>query len=243
MYKIDEANNSIAFTFSSDMKFIDRLVRDVRVFLDENGTSTHNEVNTVIRELCANSVEHGNKFDAGKNLEVSLDNLGDGRYKISVVDVGEGFDLDVVDMSVLEDPTSKRSRGIPIVNALSDELKYEDDGRKAIAFVTVMDDAAINVIDRDGWKTIAVAGDITAANVNDLRDQLQTMLDEGTMKFRFDLQDVSDVDSLGLSALVVLSKMVAKLEGETGLEMINANKSLLNLFRMTRIDKIYNIVT
>ena len=242
MYKIDEEKNTINFTFSSDMKFIDRLVRDVKVFLDECGTTTHNEAVTVIRELCANSVEHGNKFNAGKTLEVVVEFMGDGRYKIVVTDQGEGFCLGVVDMSVLKDPSSQRSRGIPIVNALADDLQYDQDGRRAVAYVTVLEDAAINIIDRDGWKTIAVAGDITASNVNELKDQLQGMLDEGTIKFRFDLQDVSDVDSLGLSALVVLSKMVGKISGETGLEIINANKSLQNLFRMTRIDKIYNVV-
>ena len=137
MYKVEKTNDLITISFPSDLKFIDHLIRDVTTFLNDNDITIHGDIKTIIQTLCVNSVEHGNSVNPDATVLCSLASLGDGRFKIVVEDEGCGFDLSNIDMKLPpHDSITKKPRGISIVNALSDELKYERDGSRAIAFVT-----------------------------------------------------------------------------------------------------------
>ena len=68
-----------------------------------------------------------------------------------------------------------------------------------------------------------------------------SLLEEGVTKFRFDFSAVEDIDSVSLSVLIVFSKMVSKKE-DWNLQLINLNADLRNLFKMTRVDRIYDVL-
>lgn len=85
-----------------------------------------------VTECVTNAIVHGNQLDGNKKVDLEL-RLEDDSLNFTVVDEGPGFDY-----NHLSDPTSPENlekiggRGIFIMKHLSDEVKFEDKGRKAI---------------------------------------------------------------------------------------------------------------
>ncbi|TVP48539.1 MAG: ATP-binding protein [Mongoliibacter sp.] len=85
-----------------------------------------------VTECVTNAIIHGNNMDSTKKVELELA-LGDNEIMFTITDQGKGFDSEN-----LEDPTSPENlekaggRGIYIIKHLSDEVKFEDEGRKTI---------------------------------------------------------------------------------------------------------------
>lgn len=85
-----------------------------------------------VTECISNAIIHGNGGDKNKlvNLELKME---DDQLKFIIQDEGKGFDL-----SGLPDPTSPENlekpggRGIFLIRHLSDEVKFEDGGKKTI---------------------------------------------------------------------------------------------------------------
>lgn len=82
-----------------------------------------------VTESVNNAIQHGNKYNKDKNVFIGL-SLQEGLIKFRVEDQGLGFDY-----HVLPDPTSPENlekpggRGIFLMKALADEVRFEDDGR------------------------------------------------------------------------------------------------------------------
>src|SRR3982751_2606672 len=57
-------------------------------------------IDLAIRESVANAVKHGNKFDEGKDVEVTFDDSSDG-FEVTVRDHGNGFAINQI-----PDPTN-----------------------------------------------------------------------------------------------------------------------------------------
>lgn len=85
-----------------------------------------------VTECVTNAIIHGNNMDSKKQVELELA-LGENDIKFTITDQGNGFDYEN-----LNDPTSPENlerpggRGIYIIKHLSDEVKFEDEGRKTI---------------------------------------------------------------------------------------------------------------
>ncbi|WP_373521233.1 ATP-binding protein [Aquiflexum sp.] len=85
-----------------------------------------------VTECVTNAIVHGNSLDGSKKVNLEL-HLDDNQVKFVIKDEGIGFDYEH-----LEDPTAPENlekaggRGIFIMKHLSDEVKFEDLGRKTI---------------------------------------------------------------------------------------------------------------
>ncbi|MBS9523395.1 ATP-binding protein [Litoribacter ruber] len=85
-----------------------------------------------VTECVSNAIIHGNGNDPKKTVNLELKFL-DSELKFIVEDEGNGFD-----QNALVDPTSPENiekyggRGVFIMKHLSDEVAFEDDGRKTI---------------------------------------------------------------------------------------------------------------
>jgi serine/threonine-protein kinase RsbW len=88
-----------------------------------------NKVLLCISEAVINSIEHGNKNDTDKNVDIQID-CGNGNICIEVHDEGEGFDFELV-----EDPTLKNNirketgRGIHIMKSLCSKVEFRNQGK------------------------------------------------------------------------------------------------------------------
>lgn len=85
-----------------------------------------------VTECVTNAIIHGNKMDGKKTVDLEL-HLDENHVKFIIKDQGLGFDYEH-----LEDPTSPENleksggRGIFIMKHLSDEVKFEEEGRKTV---------------------------------------------------------------------------------------------------------------
>lgn len=85
-----------------------------------------------VTECVTNAIIHGNKMDGKKTVDLEL-HLDDNHVQFIIKDQGLGFDYEHLD-----DPTSPENleksggRGIFIMKHLSDEVKFEEEGRKTV---------------------------------------------------------------------------------------------------------------
>ncbi|MBC6365397.1 ATP-binding protein [Algoriphagus sp. AK58] len=85
-----------------------------------------------VTECISNAIIHGNQNDKNKLVHMEL-RMEDGQLKFIIEDEGEGFDL-----AILPDPTEPENiekpggRGIFLIRHLSDDVKFEEGGKKTI---------------------------------------------------------------------------------------------------------------
>lgn len=88
-----------------------------------------NKVYLCISEAVINSIEHGNKYDSEKQVDIQI-NCMKGNISIVVNDEGDGFDY-----KLIEDPTLKNNirketgRGIHIMKSLCSKVEFRNQGK------------------------------------------------------------------------------------------------------------------
>ena len=85
-----------------------------------------------VTECISNAIVHGNQSDSSKLVHLELQ-MEPGLLRCSIEDEGNGFDFnqlpDPTDPENLEKPVG---RGIFLMKHLSDEVKFEDGGKKTV---------------------------------------------------------------------------------------------------------------
>ncbi|SMD42506.1 serine/threonine-protein kinase RsbW [Aquiflexum balticum DSM 16537] len=83
-----------------------------------------------VTECVTNAILHGNNLDGNKKVDLEL-HLDDNLVKFIIKDEGEGFDYEnLIDPTEPENLEKTGGRGIFIMKHLSDEVKFDDSGRK-----------------------------------------------------------------------------------------------------------------
>lgn len=92
--------------------------------------SQYGNVIVAVTEGVLNAIQHGNKMDASKPVEITISG-GEKKLEITIEDQGDGFDYnnlpDPTDPSNIEKPNG---RGIFLIRNLSDVVEFDKDGRK-----------------------------------------------------------------------------------------------------------------
>jgi len=120
------AENVIELTIASKLEFIDVVttVADNLTNLTGFDEETRYWINMAVRESVANAIEHGNKYDAQKTVEVRF-TIGVDALRIAVRDHGAGFDPetlpDPLDPQNLLNPAG---RGILYMRTFMDQVEY-----------------------------------------------------------------------------------------------------------------------
>jgi serine/threonine-protein kinase RsbW len=121
-----EKPQEMVMSFPSDFKYlgaVDAAIQDLaREFaISENSI---NDMSTALIEACSNAIEHGNKFGKNKRVKVVLGFNG-ASVTARVCDEGDGFDFEEsLSRAAPPDPMSERGRGLIIMRAFTDELKF-----------------------------------------------------------------------------------------------------------------------
>lgn len=106
------------------VSFVDSFAR--RNKLDDD---LRDKLMLLISELATNGMEHGNGYDESKNVRIAIHLLPE-KVEVEVEDEGEGFSpVDVPDPLAEENLLGTSGRGIFLIEALSDEVRYENGGR------------------------------------------------------------------------------------------------------------------
>jgi serine/threonine-protein kinase RsbW len=116
--------------------FVDRLISVVKPSIEKSRVVDETwldiemlDIEIAVREALANAIIHGNRQDPQKSVYVSLTFGMGGEVSLTIRDEGCGFDTFVV-----ADPTArdtlmlKHGRGIHLMRALMDEIKFDRDG-------------------------------------------------------------------------------------------------------------------
>jgi len=86
------------------------------------------EVEIALREALANAIIHGNHENSGKHVHVRC-RCEPTEISIAVQDEGSGFDVDrISDPTAPENTRSAHGRGIYLMKALMDEVRFEEGG-------------------------------------------------------------------------------------------------------------------
>jgi anti-anti-sigma factor len=237
-----QEDDYIEFKFSSEIKMVNKIIKEVRSYLENYEIEEDGNIILILRELINNAIEHGNKKEKDRVVSVCLLLLDDKRFKIVVADEGDGFDYNSINYRMSDDPTQIRKRGLCLVNSFADEIEFNQTGNRITVYVTANETTQFHVEDINDVTVVQPSGDITSEDADPFRYVIHDCLEKGKTKFRFDLTHVNDIDSIGLSLFVIFSNLAQKKFSNIGFEIINANQDIINLFQMTRLNRIYTII-
>lgn len=121
-----DQSQEMVMSIPSDFKYlgaVDAAIQDLaREFAFSE--SSINDMSTALIEACSNAIEHGNKFAKDKRVRVVLGFNGSS-VTARVCDQGKGFDYDeILSRAEPPDPMSERGRGLIIMKAFTDDLKF-----------------------------------------------------------------------------------------------------------------------
>lgn len=92
----------------------------------------------------------------------------------------------------------------------------------------------VTILTIDGEITLSAGGDVQ------LKDKIQSLLQQGHKKILLDLGNVSYVDSAGLGQLVQATVTASKNGGK--LKLLNLTKRLNDLLVVTKLSTVFDIV-
>ena len=93
--------------------------------------------------------------------------------------------------------------------------------------------------DERGVLVVRVEGQLIVGNRQELKELVQTALDQGERKILLDFGRTGYIDSSGLGALVSIAKKVREAGGD--LRLAGLNEALRSLFELTKLDTLFAI--
>ncbi|HWY67993.1 MAG TPA: ATP-binding protein [Terriglobales bacterium] len=122
-----ELHQSIPSQVEAISPFLDQLMRFIRRFRSEDGSEVDIEI--ALREALTNAIVHGNHENPEKRVYVASRCSQDGEVLVTIRDLGQGFDSRLVpDPTAPENRLSAHGRGIYLMQALMDEVQFEEGG-------------------------------------------------------------------------------------------------------------------
>src|SRR5580704_17164316 len=121
---------ALEYSLPSEVTSISRFVDRLMPLLRNCGcvSEGENDVEVALREALANAIIHGNHEDRRKYVHVTCRCEPD-EVSIAVTDEGKGFDVNSVpDPTAPENIGSVHGRGILVMKALMDEVRFEEGG-------------------------------------------------------------------------------------------------------------------
>lgn len=115
---------------SGSLKF-EQVEEFVRKVLDKYQVSSklHVKIMICVKEAVTNSIVHGNKFDAQKNVRIKILRCHNDLF-ITIRDEGEGFDFhNLPDPTLKENLLNETGRGLFLMKNLSDDIEFKDNGK------------------------------------------------------------------------------------------------------------------
>ena len=111
-----------------NLRQVEKLIDQLQIELDLSDESYGN-VLVATMEATNNAIVHGNKSDPKKLVSLHIEKEKD-ELVVILTDQGEGFDpKSIPDPTAPENIEKINGRGIFLMERLSDEIKYSDQGR------------------------------------------------------------------------------------------------------------------
>jgi anti-sigma B factor antagonist len=86
---------------------------------------------------------------------------------------------------------------------------------------------------------VSVKGKIAADSVQNFKQQLETLINEGNTRIMLKFKEVSYINSLGLGVLTSMLRLTKKENGD--IKLFDLNPSVKDIFNATRLNKVFEI--
>lgn len=86
---------------------------------------------------------------------------------------------------------------------------------------------------------IVLRGEIGTETVNQFKDKVDAIVNEGKTRLIMDFQEVNYLNSMGLGVVAATLKKVKKEKGD--LKLLNLSPAVQELFELTRLTKVFEI--
>jgi len=117
--------------FPSDignLRLVEKAIDELSLELDLSD-EVYGNVLVATMEATNNAIIHGNHSDPKKEVKIEIDLL-EKELRVQIEDQGEGFDhMNIPDPTAPENLEKINGRGIFLMERLSDEILYMEDGR------------------------------------------------------------------------------------------------------------------
>ncbi|QTA81689.1 STAS domain-containing protein [Desulfonema limicola] len=100
----------------------------------------------------------------------------------------------------------------------------------------------VKTSDELSWEIVKVLEKLNNENAGNLRTHLLNLFNNKQFKVRFDFSDVKNINTMALNIFTIFSKLLKEKSTDYQLEIINANDDIINLFKMTHLEKTYKII-
>ena len=117
---------SMEFVIPSDFRYLGAVDAAVQDLARELSCAKRwiNDFSAALIEACSNAIEHGNKLSKDKTVKVVI-SLNGQQITARIQDEGDGFKYkEYLENATPPDPLSERGRGIMIMKAFMDEVRY-----------------------------------------------------------------------------------------------------------------------
>lgn len=121
-------HNSMELVIPSDFKYLGAVDAAFQDLAREFSCAQRwiDDFSTALVEACTNAIEHGNKYSKDKRVRIIVQ-FDDGRIVGRIQDEGGGFDFAKFLSGPPPDPLSERGRGIMIMKAFTDDVRFTFD--------------------------------------------------------------------------------------------------------------------
>lgn len=137
MFCTEEKELCVQFEFSSELCHLGRVLEGSEAFLQHHGVHETSDLTLVLRELLSNAIVHGNGKQPGRTVICRIEHTGQGGFRITVEDEGEGFDFLAVNTDPPEDPREIPGRGYILIHAFSQKVEFNERGNRITADVVL----------------------------------------------------------------------------------------------------------
>ncbi|MBF0406575.1 MAG: STAS domain-containing protein [Candidatus Riflebacteria bacterium] len=86
---------------------------------------------------------------------------------------------------------------------------------------------------------IALRGEIGTETVNQFKERIDQLIDEGKNRLIMDFQEINYLNSMGLGVVAAALKKVKKNKGD--LKLVKLSPAVQELFELTRLTKVFEI--
>jgi len=125
-------------------------------------------------------------------------------------------------------------------NELEDK-KLETKGKKKFDIAMMNDRFEYEQEERDGVLIFTLIGSLDIGTVSSVRANIEPLLSSGQHKVLFDLYDLKQVDSSGVTAFIVIFKRVRSNKGDMKISrLVGQPREIFSLLRLDRVFEIYN---
>ncbi len=170
---------------------------------------------------------------------IYVEDQGPGFDWISVSGM-DGADAEQGPDGRLEDSSG---RGRAIMDQYADSVKYVPPGNRLILKKTIREEKSMSEelkVERDGQKAVVtMTQDLVASRAGTVKSGLKTLVEDGVQELTVDMASVEMVDSAGIGVLVATQNSLKKKDG--GLKAVHLNTDLMDLFKTMRLDYHFQV--